>query len=405
MGACFFMLLTGAQNYVTLYEDCNYRGRSFTLEPGNYRLYQMKIGNDQLSGLAIPNRMKVTIYENDNFSGRSKTFTGDVACLDSLWNDRTSSIVVEADRYYPGNNGNNYVVFYNDCNSKGYSRTLTPGRYSGADLGNLKFNISSLAIFGNLQVKAYINNENLTGYSVVFDQNQTCLANSYNDKIGSVVIEYKQGNQPGNPGGQYNEYATVFTDCNYQGNSLRLQAGSYRGDQLGLLKYDISSIRLPQGLRAKVYINNDYLGGSYYTLTSSVSCLNSNMNDRIGSLTIENDYGNGNGNGNGGWNGNGNGNGNNGNGYPGNDRVIIFTDVDYKGQSASLYPGTYRTMAEAGFPDNALSSLQVPAGYRVIIYEEENFKGKSYTITQSKERFYMSGWNDKTSSIAVYRDK
>ena len=38
-----------AQNYVTLFADCNYQGKSFYLEAGNYRGYQMKVDNDQLS--------------------------------------------------------------------------------------------------------------------------------------------------------------------------------------------------------------------------------------------------------------------------------------------------------------------------------------------------------------------
>ncbi|MBM3415617.1 MAG: beta/gamma crystallin family protein [Bacteroidetes bacterium] len=80
-------------------------------------------------------------------------------------------------------------------------------------------------------------------------------------------------------------------------------------------------------------------------------------------------------------------------------------DENYKGQSAAVLPGTYSNMAMLGFPDNALSSLQVPAGYRVVLYENENFGGKNYTITGSKNRFYLSGWSDKTSSIAVYRDR
>jgi hypothetical protein len=61
-------------------------------------------------------------------------------------------------------------------------------------------------------------------------------------------------------------------------------------------------------------------------------------------------------------------------------------------------------MAEAGFPDDALSSLVVPEGYRVVLYEHPNFGGKSYTINNTKTQFYISGWNDKTSSIRVYRD-
>ena len=84
-----------AQNYVTLYEDCNYSGKSNYLEVGNYRLSQMKMDNDKLSCINIPPGMKVTIYENDNFGGKSKTYTSSINCLDGDWNDMASSIAVE----------------------------------------------------------------------------------------------------------------------------------------------------------------------------------------------------------------------------------------------------------------------------------------------------------------------
>ena len=87
-----------------------------------------------------------------------------------------------------------------------------------------------------------------------------------------------------------------------------------------------------------------------------------------------------------------------------NERVKIFVDTDYKGQYVTLLPGSYSSMTQIGFPDNALSSLILPEGFRVVLYEEENFGGQSYTINRSKTRFYFSGWNDKTSSIKVYRE-
>ncbi len=393
-----FFLITivttsSAQYAVTVYEDCNYSGKFYYLEPGNYRLYQMKIGNDRLSCINIPYGMKVTIYENDNYSGKSKTYYTSIACLEGEWNDMASSVVVENttnNQYNP----NDYVVFYNDCNGKGYSQSLRPGRYTGSQLANLKYNISSFTIYGNLKVKAYINNTNLSGYSVSHTTSVSCLGSSENDKIGSLVIEYGSNyNNNNNPyGNNTNNYATVYADCNYRGNSLRLSPGYYEGDKLGLLRYNISSIEIPSNLRAKVYINNEYLGGTYYTLSENSSCLSSSMNNRIGSLVIEEA---------------GYGNNNYPNNYPysGNQPVIIYTDTDYKGQSVSLLPGMYNTMAQVNFPDNALSSLTVPAGYRVVIYEFENFGGKEYTITDSKTKFYISGWNDKTSSIAVYRDR
>ncbi len=385
-------------NYVTLYEDCNYTGKNKFLEPGTYNLYDMKIENDKLSCLQIPAGMKVTIYSDNNFKGRSKTFYNNIACLDAEWNDMASSLVVENQNNQPGYNQNDYVVFYNDCYTKGYSQNLRPGNYYGRQLGSLKYNISSFAIYGNLRVRTYVNNENLSGYSYTHDASANCLSNSENDKIGSLVIEYKptQPVQPTYPPVGNNDYVTIYTDCSYKGNSLRLAPGNYDGSKLGLLKYDISAIEIPSSLKAKVYINNEYMGGSYYTLSENISCMNSTLNNRIGSIVIEETYGN-----------NNNNNNNNNNQYPANanEAVVIYTDGNYKGQSASLLPGTYSTMVQVGFPDNALSSLAVPVGYRVVIYEFENFAGKNYTITASKPGFIISGWNDKTSSIAVYRDR
>ncbi|MGQ0740609.1 MAG: beta/gamma crystallin-related protein [Bacteroidota bacterium] len=391
----FFILVAAAQNYVTLYEDCNFRGRSYFLEPGQYRGYQMKMDNDRLSSMQVPAGMKITIYEHDNFNGKSKTYTSNIYCLDELWNDMASSMVVES-TFQPGYNANDYIVFYNDCYSKGYSRSLGPGTYSGNQLGSLRQNISSFMIYGNLRVRVYTSSDIASGYYGTFDATQSCLSSTFNDRIRSLVIEYNPGAGygGGNYGGGYygNNYATVYTECSYRGNSLRLAPGYYQGDKLGLLKYNISSIEIPSNLTAKVYINNEYMGGSYYILNESYTCLSSTMNNRIGSLIIEEkEYYNN----------------NNNNYYPpdANQRVVIYVDEDYRGQSVSLLPGTYSSMSQIGFPDDALSSLTVPAGYRVVIYEHENFRGKNYTITASKTKFYISGWSDKTSSIAVYRDR
>lgn len=356
----------------------------------------MKVTNDRLSSIVIPAGMKVTIYENDKFEGRSKTFYENTQCLADGWNEMASSIVVERESSQSNYGQNDYVTFFNDCYSKGYSQSLRPGSYTGNQLGPLKYSISSFSISGNLRIRIYLNSESLAGASAMYEASQTCLPGYQNDRIGSLVIEYKPS-QPNYPGGggnnnNNNSYATIYTDCNYRGNSLRLAPGYYQGDKLGLLKYNISSIEIPSNLTAKVYVNNEYLSGSYYTLTANNNCMTSTLDNRIGSLIIEDNYSNSN---------------NNGNNYSPdntNDKVVIYVDEDYKGQSASLLPGTYATMSQAGFPDKAMSSLTVPPGYRVVIYEQQNFRGKSYTITASKSKFYMSGWSDKTSSIAVYRN-
>lgn len=382
-----------SQNYVTLHEDCNYGGKSYFLEAGTYRVYQMKIGNDKLSCIQIPAGFKVTIYENDDFYGKSKTYTSNIACLEAEWNDMASSIVVENSNYQQGN-PSDYITFYSDCYSRGSYRSLRPGTYKGSDLAELKNNISSFNIYGNLRVRVYTTNETATGYYNTFESSQSCLSHTYNDKISSLVIEYKPYSASGNTNntmGSSGNYATFYSDCNYGGNAIRLQPGHYSGEKLGILRYAIASAQIPSGLQVKAFINNDNLYGDSRTLTENNSCLDYNLRNRIGSLIIEQK--------------NGYYGVNNNNNLPTNDAVVLYTDANYKGQSSYLLPGSYSTMAQAdGFPVKSLSSLHVPPGFRVILYENENFGGKSMTITSSRSSFTFTSWNDKASSIKVYRD-
>ncbi|MBI3140136.1 MAG: hypothetical protein HYZ15_16285 [Sphingobacteriales bacterium] len=375
-----------AQNYVTLHEDCNYRGRNYYLEAGTYRTYQMKIGNDKLSSLQVPSGYRVTIYEDDNFRGQSQTYSEGVSCLDSAWNDRASSIVVENTNYQQ-TNPNEYVVFYNDCYSRGFSRSLRPGVYKGGELGELKNNISSFSIYGNLQVRVYTGNEEATGYYSIFKNSETCLGRNFNDRISSLVIEYKPYSPvtPGSGSGFGDgAYALFYSDCNYEGNALRLQPGRYNAEQLGILKYSIASLQLPAGFSARAYAGENGNGPSVQ-FTNDMSCLNYDWKNKIGSLVVEQFGGS--------------------TGQPVVQHVMIYTDANYKGQAVTLLPGTYATMAQAnGFPDKALSSLQLPPGYRVVLYEGENFRGKTYTITASRSNFALTSWNDRTSSIKVYRE-
>jgi hypothetical protein len=376
-----------SQDYVSLYDQCNYAGKRFTLEAGTYRLYQMKIDNDRLSSIVIPSGLKITIYENDGFAVKSKTYFTNISCLENEWRNMASSVVVERDFQTPGYGKNDFVTFFTDCYSKGNSQSFYPGIYTGNQLNLLKYNISSFTINGNLRVKLYLNNDNNTRNYTTYNESQSCLPAIHNDKTGSLVIEYKSASLPNTGIGGTGNFVTLFSDCNFEGNALRLKPGYYQGDKLGIMKYDISSIQVSSNLKVKAFIDNEFLSGQSINITESNTCLNNEMKNRIGSLVIEEKS-------------------NQGNYPPQNaEKVILYADILYKGQSTEILPGTYKTMAEAGFIDNALSSLIVPPDYRVVLYEFENFGGRSYTITASKSMFTLSGWNDKASSIAVYRDR
>lgn len=83
----------------TVYKDCSYGGYAVGLNAGTYTLSQLQalgIANDDVSSLKVTSGYKVTLYKDDNFSGRSVVKTADDDCLvDDTFNDSTSSLKVE----------------------------------------------------------------------------------------------------------------------------------------------------------------------------------------------------------------------------------------------------------------------------------------------------------------------
>jgi hypothetical protein len=85
--------------YVKLYQHCDYNGYEVLVKQGRYNmrtLIAMGMRNDDISSIRCFNGAKITIYEHDNFGGRSLTFNRDVRCLvDFGFNDSLSSVIVE----------------------------------------------------------------------------------------------------------------------------------------------------------------------------------------------------------------------------------------------------------------------------------------------------------------------
>ena len=89
------MIITKA---VKFYFDCDFQRQSWLIGVGNWNLnvIQAKIGNDAISSIIVPQKVKLTVYENEDYSGASKTFgPGSYSCLDnSGWNDRITSLKI-----------------------------------------------------------------------------------------------------------------------------------------------------------------------------------------------------------------------------------------------------------------------------------------------------------------------
>ena len=81
--------------------------------------------------------------------------------------------------------------------------------------------------------------------------------------------------------------------------------------------------------------------------------------------------------------------------------VIVYQDGSYGGLGVSVAPGEYPVIDSAGVPNDWLSSLRVPAGWRVEIYEHGAFGGASWTFTADTP-LMPDASNDAASSLKVF---
>lgn len=82
--------------------------------------------------------------------------------------------------------------------------------------------------------------------------------------------------------------------------------------------------------------------------------------------------------------------------------AIFYADGGYGGLGVSLNPGSY-TMAQlnaAGIPNDWMSSLRVPAGWTVQVYEHNDFTGTVWTFT-SDTPLVPAEANDKMTSVRI----
>ncbi|MGZ8159472.1 MAG: beta/gamma crystallin-related protein [Methylobacter sp.] len=82
--------------------------------------------------------------------------------------------------------------------------------------------------------------------------------------------------------------------------------------------------------------------------------------------------------------------------------VIIYEHANFQGQSQILPKGRYDDAAhQLSFGNDMISSLKVPQGFVVRLYEHYHFQGRFIDIKEDTP-VISPFWNDRTSSIIVY---
>lgn len=118
-------------------------------------------------------------------------------------------------------------------------------------------------------------------YDDVFDKSSTINASS------PIRATIAIGGYAGLP---TSGVATVYKDCNYSGNAVGLNTGSYTLSQLnalGILNDDISSLKVNSGYKVTLY-KHDNFGGAAIVKTGEDACLvDEGFNDSTSSLKVE----------------------------------------------------------------------------------------------------------------------
>jgi hypothetical protein len=90
-------------------------------------------------------------------------------------------------------------------------------------------------------------------------------------------------------------------------------------------------------------------------------------------------------------------------GNPPTGNAIVYKDCNYGGYAVGLNVGTY-TLSQLqglGVLNDDISSLKVSSGYKVTLYENDNFGGATLVQTADNSCLVGAGWNDRASSLKV----
>ena len=320
-----------------LYADKNYGGSSISLGEGRYT--QEDLAKDfnvkEISSLKVTKGFKITLYENADCTGNSKSWTTDASFVGGDWNDKACSVRIEPNGK-SGLSGNFKIMNRNS------------GKYLDLD-NNKTDNNTAIVQFDDEGVDA---SQTWTFTEVMKGKGVYSICSYGNKNRGMDVVDFSKDN-----GAQVQLY-------DYLGNTHQqfILYDCGEGYYQLVARNSGKVVEIPQSSKGngewiKIYDNN----GTHTQQWAVVE----NRYDEASAVTL-------------------------------------YTDKGYKGKAVTLSEGKYNLsrMGLYNLKDNDMSSLKVTPGFKVTIYEGDNFNGKSKSYIAS-ESFVGAEWNDKMSSLTV----
>ncbi|MBN2338069.1 MAG: peptidase inhibitor family I36 protein [Acidobacteria bacterium] len=297
---------TESREGVCFYSDTNYQGDEICVE-GNESLRQLDTRfKNKISSIRVSRGAQVTVFANQNFSGRSQSFSQDDPNLQN-WSNRIASFQVRMDPQYDGRDrgpaGRQYdrwvresrqgVCFYADTNYQG-DEICVEGNQSLRQLDTrFKNKISSVRVSSGAQVTVFAN-PNFNGRSQVFSRDDANLQN-WSNRIASfqVQMDPQYGGRDRGPTGRQDGWVRnsdsdrrvcFYRDSNYKGEEMCVTGTGNQQKIDNRFDDEISSIRVYGGAQVTVYEHVNF-GGTRRVITQDTPGLG-NLNDKITSIEV-----------------------------------------------------------------------------------------------------------------------
>jgi len=371
------LMVGSAHAQITVFPECNFQGKPVSLSVGDYNradLNRMGIYDDDISSIVVAEGFEVTLFDVRGFRGEAIELEGVNACLDDVgFDNRTSSVSVRdagssfASTTTLGRNDAG-VELFTECNYQGRTVKVPVGEFTAGDLRRLGIpdnSISSIRLPEGFLVELFVNDFQ-RGKSGKLNKNNKCLVERFNDTVSSIIVTSEA--VPVEPVATGAPMAIVYSECNYRGQAAELRVGDFSANALaalGMPDNAISSLRLAEGVEMQVF-QNDFFRGVSAALTSNIKCLSGDrFDDAISSIKIINKASSP-----------------AGAATDAVDGVDIFADCRYRGRQAILPVGEYTSadLGLYGFPDNTISAVKVPEGFRAVGFEHDFFRGGTVDI-------------------------
>ncbi len=80
--------------------------------------------------------------------------------------------------------------------------------------------------------------------------------------------------------------------------------------------------------------------------------------------------------------------------------VVLYSECGFRGTARAVAVGDHSKIVNLRFPNDEVSSIRIPQGFEVTIYEDDKFRGAYARLNQDISCFDRS-WDDTVSSLKV----